>query len=481
MAKKNKKKIIVRYAPSPTGLLHLGTVRTCLYNYLFAKKNKGKIIFRLEDTDRERSRDEYTENIINGLKRLGLEADEEPIKQSERIDIHKKHLQDLLDKGLAYYCYCTKEEIEKCRKDCEEKKIPYRYSKKCCELSPEEAKEMQKKNPNPVIRLAIPSEIKEVVFNDLIRSEIRVVASEIDDCIIAKSLEEPLYNFSAVIDDHLMEVTHIIRGEDHISNTPRQILLYQAFDWNVPAFAHLPLILNEDKTKLSKRKNRVSVDDYLNEGYLPEALLNFLALIGWAPGDDREIFTLDELVEVFDLSRVHKGGAIFNLEKLDWLNNQHIKMLLPEDLAERIKQYLQQAKIDFAGFNNDYLLKAVRTIQERLFKLSQAPEQLRFYFEEPGLDKDLLYNEKMEVNESLLTDIWPKIEEFVGNMDNAQFNEDDLKNNFTEFIKDLGLKNGQVLWPIRVALSGLEKSPGVFELMSVLGKEEALKRLNKAK
>ncbi|MBU0727501.1 glutamate--tRNA ligase, partial [Patescibacteria group bacterium] len=330
----------VRIPPSPTGLLHIGTVRTALYNYLFAKHESGKMIFRIEDTDKERSKKEYEEDIINGLVKLGIAGDEgvhipgdKGYRQSERTDVYTADLKKLLDENKAYYCFCSKERLEEMREKQRENKLPPRYDGCCKNLDPAEAKKRVEAGEQAVIRLRVP-ENEDLSFHDLVRGETCIECKELDDFVIARAIDDPLYHLTVVVDDHDMGITHVIRGEDHISNTPKQILIFKALDYDIPQFAHLPLILNEDKSKLSKRKNKVSVDDYLNDGYLPEALLNFLALLGWNPGTEQEILSMDELIEKFTLDRVHKGGAVFDLKKLDWINGEYIKREIAENIDE---------------------------------------------------------------------------------------------------------------------------------------------------
>jgi glutamyl-tRNA synthetase len=307
--------IRVRIAPSPTGLLHIGTVRTALYNYLFAKHEGGKMVFRIEDTDKERSTKEFEEDIVDGLMKLGIAGDEgvhipedKGYHQSGRVDVHMSDLKKLLEEDRSYYCGCSKERLEEMRKEQQAKKLAPRYDGTCAD----------KKLTEGVIRLRIPTDRGDIKWVDLVRGETVIHSRELDDFVIARSIDDPLYHLAVVADDRDMGITHVIRGEDHISNTPKQILLFEALGCEVPQFAHLPLILNEDKSKLSKRKNKVSIDDYLADGYLPEALLNFLALLGWNTPDEQEIFSLEELVEKFSLDRVHKGGAVFDTKKLDW-------------------------------------------------------------------------------------------------------------------------------------------------------------------
>jgi len=480
--------IRVRIPPSPTGLLHIGTVRTALYNYLFAKHNGGTMVFRMEDTDKERSTKEFEDDIINGLVALGLTGDEgvhlgeKGYRQSERTDIYQKYLQQLLDEDKAYYCFCTKEQLETMREKCRQEKRPPRYEGCCSKVSPEEAKKRIENGEKGVIRLRIPKDRGDIKWTDLVRGETVIHAKELDDFVIARAIDDPLYHLTVVADDHDMEITHVIRGEDHISNTPKQILIFEAFGWKLPEFAHLPLILNEDKSKLSKRKNKVSVDDYLKEGYLPEALINFLALLGWNPGTEQEIFSMEELIKEFSLDRVHKGGAIFDIKKLDWINGEWIKKEIADDVDafyEKVLPYLK-GKID----NPDLVKKILKDpdFEGRFKKLSEIPEELSILFGKlPDYPLDLIMRDKFQITKDMLKAVLEKTKAVVSELEWEQGDSSrsaELSEKMMGIVSELGLKNGQVLWPVRVALSGLERSPNFSTLMVYLGKEEVLKRLD---
>lgn len=473
-------KIRVRIPPSPTGLLHIGTVRTALYNYLFARHNGGKMVFRIEDTDKERGTKEFEKDIIDGLVKLGIAGDEgvhipgsKGYRQSERTDVYVADLKKLLAEDKAYYCGCTKERLEEMRKEQEAKKLPPRYDGACA----------GKKLTEGVIRLRVPADRGDIKWNDLVRGEIVINAKELDDFVIARSINDPLYNLTVVSDDHDMDITHVIRGEDHISNTPKQILIFEALGWKVPAYAHLPLILNEDKSKLSKRKNKVSVADYLAEGYLPSALLNFLALLGWNTPDEQEIFTTEELIEKFTLDRVHKGGAVFDIKKLDWINGEYIKKAVQEDVDcfyDHAKPFIEK-KIPGA---DPVLIKKILKdpdFEGRFKKLSEIPEGLApLFLPLPDYPMELIAREKFQITPEILKKVLTKTIEVVKGMEwkkgDSTHNEA-ISDAFSDIVGELGLKNGQVLWPIRLALSGLEKSPNFATLAVYLGKEEVLKRL----
>jgi glutamyl-tRNA synthetase len=483
--------IRVRIPPSPTGLLHIGTVRTALYNYLFAKHEGGKMIFRIEDTDKERSTKEFEDDIVNGLMKLGIAGDEgvhlgqKGYRQSERTDVYQKYLQKLLDEDKAYYCFCSKERVEQLHKEQGEKKLPPRYDGKCAELDPAENKKKVEAGEKAVIRLRVPKD-KDLTFKDLVRDEVAIQSNELDDFVIARAVDDPLYHLTVVVDDHDMKITHVIRGEDHISNTPKQILIFEAFGWKIPKFAHLPLILNEDRSKLSKRKNKVSIDDYLAEGYLPEALLNFLALLGWNPGTEQEIFSMDELAEKFSLDRVHKGGAIFDQKKLDWINGEYIKKAIEENIDEFYENVLPFLKDKIPTNSPDLIKKILKDpdFEGRFNKLSEIPDEIGILFNDlPDYSLALLAREKFGITSDMLKAVLLKAKEVLQGIewergDSSKSKE--ISDKLIAIVEELGLKTGQVLWPIRVALSGLEKSPNFATLAVYLGKEECLKRLDTA-
>lgn len=403
----------VRIAPSPTGPLHIGVARSALFNYLFAKKHDGKFVLRIEDTDTKRSNSKYEKDILNGLKWLGINWDE-IYKQSQRTKIYEKYLKKLLDSGQAY-----KDEI------------------------------IWFKNHN-----------KKIVFNDLIRGRVEFDSSLLGDFSLAKDLKTPLYNLAVVVDDYEMKISHVIRGEDHISNTPKQILIYEALGLPIPQFAHLPLILGSDKTKLSKRHDTVSVAEYKKQGYLPEAMINFMALLGWNPGNNKEIFSVKELIKEFSLDKIQKGGAIFNIEKLYWFNSYYIRQLSISQLAKLCAPYLPKT-------NN--LEKIVKLEQERMKKLSEVGEMTEFFFKEPEYKPSLLKWKDMTKKE--IKDSLDKLEEI-------------LSKSKLEGAKKilLSMENrGELLWPLRVALSGRKASPGPFEIAEILGKAKTLQRIKKAK
>ena len=455
----------VRFAPSPTGLLHIGSAHTALFNYLFAKKHKGKFVLRIEDTDRERSKEEYLENIISNLKWLGLDWDEF-YKQSEREAIYREYLEKLLAEDKAYYCFCTKEELESERQAMLSQGLAPKYSGRCRSLTKEEAEGRRAGGENCVIRLKASG--GEISFKDMIRDTIKFDVSLIGDFVIAKSLAEPLYNFAVVVDDALMKITHVIRGEDHISNTPKQILIAVALGFEIPSFAHLPIILNPDRSKMSKRFLDTALDDYREDGYLREALINFLAFMGWHPKEDKEVMTLEEIIEEFDLNRVQKSGAVFNAEKLNWLNGQYLSRLSSDEFKKRAAEFLPE--------NWELTEAIIDSVKERLKTLGDLKANVKFYFEEPDYKTDLLrwkdvdydkIKSGLEFAKSILT-----------RTKDEDFKEEELNKRIMKLID--GRDRGEVLWPLRVALTGERFSPGPFEIMPILGKTKTLQRIDAA-
>ncbi|MBU1018459.1 MAG: glutamate--tRNA ligase [Patescibacteria group bacterium] len=477
-----------RFAPSPTGYLHIGGLRTALFAYLFARKQGGKIILRIEDTDQKRYVQGATENLIKTLSWFGIEFDEGPylegeeIKekgengpyfQSKRTEIYKEHAQKLLDEGHAYYCFCTPERLQEMREQQQKEKKPPMYDRKCCSLTPEEVKSRLEAGERAVIRQKIPHD-KLIEFTDSIRDEMSFDPKTIDDQVLIKSEGFPTYHLANVVDDHFMGITHVIRGEEWLPSTPKHIALYQAFGWEIPQFAHIPLLLNLDKSKLSKRQGDVAAEDYINKGYLREAILNFIAFLGWNPGTEEEFFSLEQLIEKFDLKRVQKAGAIFNLEKLDWFNGHYLREKSVAELADLVFPL-----IDFDVKKDDpYFLKSVEVIQTRLTKLEEAPEMLRFFFTEPSYEEELLLNPKMKVTKETAKLAFQKSIETLEKISAEDFeDEENLKQPLLDLAKELELKNGQILWPLRVALTGEKYSPGTFEVLAALGKEKSVERI----
>lgn len=482
--------IKVRNCPSPTWNLHIWTLRTALYNYLFAKKNWWKIVFRSEDTDRERSTLEYENDIVNWLEKMWIWYDEWIFRQSERWEIYQKYIEKLLESWDAYYCFMTKEELDEIRETQMANKQATRYPNTYRDFDLKKAKELLEQWEKAVIRLKLPE--KEIVFDDLIKWEIKIHTKELWwDMVIARSVDQPLYNFAVVIDDYEMWITHILRWEDWISNTPKQICIYEKIWAEIPKFWHFPLILNEDKTKLSKRKNKVSVQDFLDEWYLKEALLNFIALIWWSPKNEDEFFTMDELIEKFSLEWVNKSWAVFDLKKLDFINSHYIKNFNLEELSEIISPFLWEKLQKIKLENPELFSKILKFSQERLKKLSDINSELEWFLEEVNLSEknieefknEILFNEKMWVNSESIKEILENLKEFISWLEEnflewENFSEQILKEKIIEFIKSKDSKNWTYMWPLRACLSRLSKSPSPFEMMPLLWKKLSLERIN---
>ena len=474
---KKTEKIRLRFPPSPTGPAHIGTVRTILFNYLFAKQNKGETVLRIEDTDKERSKLEWVQNIIDELHLLGIDWDEgpdvggphSPYKQSQRTEIYQKYLEQLLTEKKAYYCNCSAETLEEKKQKQTVLGLAPKYDGTC----------RDKNNIAGVIRFKI--EEKKVHFEDMIRGRVEFDMGLLGDMVIAKDLQTPLYHFAVVVDDFEMKISHIIRGEDHISNTPKQILLQEALDFYQPIYAHIPLLLNPNKSKMSKRAGDVAVSDFHKNGYLPEAIINFIVLLGWNPGTEKELFTLDELVKEFSLQKVQKAGAVFNIQRLDFINGHYIKEKPIARLVELCLPYL--AEFDTAQFTKHQLEQIVELHRPRLKKLSEISAMADYFFKTPQYDTSLLAWAKMssgEVKAALQT--CKKVLEGAETF-NAKSLEELLSREAELFNleKNYPLKNkGYLLWPMRVALSGREASAGPFEIAEILGKEKTLQRINDA-
>jgi len=467
----------VRIAPSPTGYLHVGTARTALFNYLFAKKNNGKFILRIEDTDIQRSSQEMVDVIIDSLSWMGLSWDEGPYFQSQRFDMYKEYAEMLLNSGKAYYCYCTKEEIEERKKKSIQKGRAWKYDRHCYHLSPEEKQRYEKEGRPKAIRFFVPEGVTS--FNDLIHSEISRNNSDIEDFVILKSDGTASYNFAVVVDDHDMKISHVIRGDDHISNTFKQILVYNAIGWDTPKFGHLPLILGEDRSKLSKRHGAVAVSYYRDEGILPEAFVNFLALLGWSPGREQEIFTMDELIELFDLKAVGKKGAVFDIKKLLWMNGEYIKKMDRDELCNKIIPYLikdnlvkegQTTSSDFKG----YLCEVVNLMLPRLNTLRDFAKIGQYF-----LIEDFEYDEK-GLKEHIYKGLSDRLKILNKKLEALDvFNEKTCSTLLYKMAEEQGFKPGEIIHPIRLAISGMTFGPGLFELMEVLGKDRVIKRIEK--
>jgi len=456
--------VITRFAPSPTGYLHIGGARTALFNWLWARKNKGKFILRIEDTDKERSTPEMTQAILEAMDWLGLDYDQGPFFQSQRTELYQKYIDKLLELGAAYYCECTPEEVEQMRKEARAKGLKPKYNGRC-----------RDKNLGPgsgrVVRLKAPLE-GETCFVDLLKGNIAINNQELDDFILRRSDGTPTYNLAVVVDDLTMNVNYVIRGDDHLNNTPKQILIYQALGASLPQFVHVPMILGPDKKKLSKRHGALSVMVYKEMGFLPQALLNYLARLGWAWGD-QEIFSRDELIEKFSLQGLSKSASVFDLEKLSWLNGQYIKNTPVKELIPLVKEFLKGYQVE-----DSYLAKIIPLYQPRAKTLKEMAEQMEFFFKDA---KELEYDPKAV--QKFLT---PEIKQHLSQIKNRlakldNFEQKALEDLFASYLEEHQIKFKLIAQPLRVAITGRTFSPGLFETMEVLGKERVLARLERAK
>ena len=474
-------KIRVRIAPSPTGDPHVGTAYAALFNFVFAQKMGGKFILRIEDTDRTRLVQGATEEIIKSLKWLGLFWDEgpdigghfEPYLQSERLPLYQKFAHELVKKGQAYFCFCSPQRLEKMRQEQKEKHQPTMYDGACQKFNARECQSKIKKGERFVIRLKVP-EKGETKFKDLIRGEVSFKNEMIDDQILLKSDGFPTYHLGVVVDDHLMEISHVIRAEEWLSSTPKHLLLYQAFGWPQPKFAHLPLLRNPDRSKISKRKNPVSLTWYRREGYFPEALLNFLGLLGFSFPGGKEIFSLKDLAQNFSFERIVKSGPVFNLEKLDWLNGEYIRKKNLLELSESLKNWANETKFKIRAQSDDHLLQILSLIQERMKKLSEFGELSDFFFITPPVDPNLLLagQGKGEVKTQLAGAL-EALKETGG------WQAQKLEKLIRQLAEDLSLKAPRLFMSMRIALTGKTATPPLFETMEVLGKEATVARLQK--
>lgn len=475
----------VRIAPSPTGNLHVGNARTALYNYLFARQTGGTYILRIDDTDAKRSSDQDIEGVLSSFRWLGLDWDEGfaaggdvgPYRQSERRSLYQRYAEELLEKDKAYRCWCTPDELDVLRKEAQRQRRPFRYPQTCLHLSSSEREARERSGTRFVLRFLSPNE-GNVAYHDLVRGELRIDAAELDDLVIVRADGMPTYNFASVIDDSLMQITHVIRGADHLYNTHRQIPIAAALGFTLPAFAHLPLLTNPDRTKLGKRSGAVLVGDYAAQGYLPEAVVNFLALLGWNPGDTQEVFSLDELVTAFSLERVNRANAVFELQKLVWLNGVYIRSLAVDQLTDRCIPFLAEAGLfDPDTFDRGYLRDAVALEQERLKYLTEAPEALDFFFADAvAPDPKKLIAKKQSPSSSLsaLEQTHQRLQVL------ADWDLDGIEACLRGLAADLDWKAGQLFMPIRVAITGKTATPPLFETMLVLGRERTLTRLKAA-
>lgn len=470
----------VRFAPSPTGYLHVGGLRTALYNYLFAKNKGGEIVLRIEDTDRNRYVEGAVENLIDTLDWAGLKFDEGPhvggeygpYFQSERLNIYHKYADELVEKGKAYRCFCSPERLQKLREEQQRLKLPQvKYDKHCLHLTEEEIKQKLSAGESYVIRLNVePGQI--VKIEDVVRGNVEFNTDNIDDQILIKSDGYPTYHLANVVDDHLMKITHVIRGEEWLSSTPKHILLYDFLGWEKPVFAHLPLLLNPDKSKLSKRQGDVAVEDYRAKGYLKEALINFVALLGWNAGDDQEFFEIEELIEKFSLERVNKAGAVFNIEKLNWLNGEHIRRKSVDELLPMLKEELAKSKYAGNSYDDEYLKLVIEAMHERITFVKDIVEKSFYFFERPAsYDEKIIKKRWKEDTPQLLEKLISEFEK----LENPT--KEDFEKAMRGLAESLEIGVGKLIHPVRLALSGVGQGPGIFDLIYILGKEESIERI----
>lgn len=473
-------KVRTRFAPSPTGYMHVGNLRTALYAYLIAKHEDGIFILRIEDTDQDRYVEGAVDIIYSALKTAGLHHDEGPdvggpagpYTQSERKSIYLEHANMLVEKGQAYYCFCSGDRLETLRKQSEAQKTPYKYDKLCYRLTKEEVEEKIKAGEPYVIRQNNPK-TGTTTFNDEIYGSITVDNSELDDMVLLKSDGMPTYNFANVVDDHLMGISHVVRGSEYLSSSPKYNRLYEAFGWEVPIYVHCPPIMRDAHNKLSKRKGDASFEDLLEKGFLKEAILNYIALLGWNPGTDEEIFTLEELIKTFDYKKINKAPAIFDMEKLKWMNGEYIRKLPLEDFHKKAEPYYKKV------LKNQYnFLKISELLHTRTEIFTAIPDQLDFFDELPDYSIDLYTHKKMKTNADVSLRSLENALPVLKSLDNWDI--ETIKSNIGKLIEDTEIKNSIMLWPMRIAISGKAFTPGgAYEIAEILGKEETIKRIEK--
>ncbi len=471
----------VRFAPSPTGYLHVGGLRTALYNFLFAKHNNGTFILRIEDTDRTRLVEGAVDNLINAIKWAGLEYDEGPYVggnygpyiQSERLDIYKKYVEELIQQGKAYHCFCTSERLEKVREEQQQNKLQPKYDKHCLNLSKEEVVKRISEGEPYVVRLnVLPDQL--ITIEDIIRGTVEFSSNIVDDQVLLKSDGFPTYHLANVVDDHLMKITHVIRGEEWLSSTPKHVLLYDYFGWERPVFAHLPLLLNIDRKKLSKRQSDVAVEDFRDKGFLKEALVNFVALLGWTAGDDVEFYHLDELIKKFSLERVNKSGAVFDLDKLTWLNAEHLRKKSNAEIIELIRCFNNSDNLA-NNFNDEYLSKIVDCMRERISFVHELFEKAPFFFTDiESYDSEVIQKRWKEDSPKLLSD-------FVSLVEEQELLE---KKDYEEILHKVAENNnvggGKIIHPLRLAVSGMGVGPGLYDILDIIGKKNVINRIKTA-
>ena len=461
--------IKVRFAPSPTGFLHIGGVRTALFNWLFARHHGGQFVLRIEDTDHERSTEESIAEILQSMRWLGLDWDEGPYRQTERQELYSEKVNQLFNSGKAYRCYCTPEELDKKRSEAQKKGIKPKYDGTCRERAD------QPEGIPSVVRFKVPLE-GSVIVEDLLRGKIVFDIIELDDLILQRTDGSPTYNFVVVVDDADMGITHVVRGDDHLSNTPRQCLLYDALSFPRPQFAHISMILGQDKTRLSKRHGATSALAYRDMGYLSSAMVNYLVRLGWSHGD-KEIFSREEMIQLFSFDTVNTSAAVFDSDKLSWLNEHYIKNTPPEELAQHLEPFLISAGIleEGHGLNFGEIAKVIPSLSQRAKTLIEMAEKSAFYFK-----KEVEFDEKAKAK-FLTPEATPLLKKAIAGLSQLDsFSAEEIEALFNQVVKEEGMKLGKLAQPVRVALTGATVSPGIYDVILLLGKEESLKRLNQA-
>ncbi len=471
-------KFRVRFAPSPTGFLHVGGARTAIFNWLFARKYGGDFLLRIEDTDVERSGEAMVDAILEGLQWLGLNWDEEVIYQSHRLELYDRYIAQLIDAGKAYKCYCAVEEIDADRAQARAAKRDYRYNAtgKCRHLSTAEIDACERAGKPHVVRFLLPE--GQTTFEDAVYGNISVDHRQLDDFIIRRSDGFPTYHLAVVVDDHEMGITHIIRGDDHLSNTPKHVLLYRAFGWAAPKFGHVPLILGNDKQRLSKRHGATAVGEYAKAGYLPEAMFNFLSILGWSSGDDRELFSREELIAEFSADGIQKKSAVFDEKKLEWMNGQYINAMPAEQFYDLlVTSLIESCTIDaqFAEAKTAYLERVAELIQPRLKYVTEIARMTGYFFSAPTA-----YDQKAIRKHWKAPDQIERFEELCRRLDLQEWTIESIETVLRDYAGQLGVGAGKVIQPLRLAITGIAATPGMFEVMALLGKEQVLSRIKDA-
>ena len=475
-----EKRVRTRFAPSPTGYMHIGNLRTALYAYLIAKKKDGDFILRIEDTDQERYVEGAVDVIYDTLRVAGLNWDEGPdiggpvgpYVQSERMGMFKSYAEELVKTGHAYYSFFDKERLEEVRKIQEASHIAPMYDRHCRNLSPEEIQEKLDAGIPYVIRQKMPLD-GTTTFHDDIYGDVTVENSTLDDQILIKTDGMPTYNFANIIDDHMMDITHVVRGNEYLSSTPKYNLIYQAFDWKIPTYIHCPPVMKDEQHKLSKRNGDASFQDLVAKGYLPEAIINYIALLGWAPESEQEIYSLEELKKAFNVKRINTSGAIFDIEKLTWMNGMYLRKMELEEFYELVLPYINQA-VKTESYDKKEIAKILQT---RVSVLNEIPEMIDFFDNYPVYSNDLYINKKMKTNEEIsLNSLIAARKELAGL---TEWSETSIHDTLMNLVQTLGIKNGQLLFPVRIAVSGKQMTPGgAIEIAEIIGKEETLRRID---